>query len=142
VTHSLLLDPSVSNLTKLESFLLTGNEFYGPLPSTITALKSLRDFNIFATFPTELSAPKRQFTKQRFARVYKNGPLMHIDASIWRDIDVYGAERMLDDDNESMLSYLDHALRNKLTELGKSADDDDSSVFSHNSKFSYLSREK
>ena len=121
---------------------MTGNEFYGPLPSTITGLKALRDFHIFATYPTELSEPKRQFTKKRFERVYKNGPSMHINSSIWHDVDVYGAERVLDDDDESLLSYLDHALRNKLMEQGKSADDDVSSVFSHNSKFSYLSREK
>lgn len=92
------LPETIGELKQLETLLLHENLFVGPAPLSMKSLKKLRDFTLFKAYPAEFSMPSRAFSRRDFERIFVVGPATGINSMHWDYRDVYGRDKLPQDD--------------------------------------------
>jgi len=99
-----VLPHNIGDLVNLESLLLTGNNIIGPVPTSLANLTKLKDFHVFRSYPSEMCAEPLAFNKNAFNRIYKFGPSVGVNSTVWDYQQLYGRERD-DTDNDSVTIF-------------------------------------
>jgi hypothetical protein len=79
------LPHNFGNLSQLRVCILSQTHLTGPLPSSITQLRSLVDFHIFTSLPSETMSVSRGFVFERFQRVHNWSIERGIDNVHWKE---------------------------------------------------------
>jgi hypothetical protein len=81
---------NIGDMSHMRVLKLTGNNLRGPVPISIARLLNLKDFHIFAPFPSDDCEPARGFIEREFDRVYRWGTAAGIDHIHWVPEELYG----------------------------------------------------
>lgn len=112
---------NIDKLSLLQTLLVHKNDICGPIPSSISNLKNLRDLKIIEAYPSEFTAPVRQFSKKVFDSIYSIGPnALRINSVIYDRNHVYGDN--VDDDKHIFIDYRKNRSTKKTSTKDSSSD--------------------
>jgi hypothetical protein len=82
-----ILPDDFVKLSELLCCCLQGNRFIGPVPRGLTSLKKLKEFKLFAIYPSDCAYIPEAFNRAAFDRVYGFGVEAGVDNVHWDVVD-------------------------------------------------------